>query len=221
MRKQVVTNNGDTVEIDNMPNSCPFCALVIHPLVHFGVSGIDRDTMEVLMQCPDRECMKVFTAEYQRDSHLSFCWMGQQSLGYVKQRFFSEIVEGVSENFIEIYNQAYSAEQYHLNQISGVGYRKALEFLIKDYCILKDPEKSDKIKSKLLGSVIVDHIGNENIKNVASRAVWLGNDETHYVRRWEEKNVQDLKKLIDITVHWIEMEEETARLISDMPAGKN
>lgn len=27
------------------------------------------------------------------------------------------------------------------------------------------------------------------------RAAWLGNDETHYVRKWPEKDVKDLKSL--------------------------
>jgi hypothetical protein len=33
---------------------------------------------------------------------------------------------------VEIAQQASDAEQYGLDQIAGVGYRKALEFLIKD-----------------------------------------------------------------------------------------
>ena len=35
--------------------------------------------------------------------------------------------------FLTIYNQSLSAEDNNLDQIAGIGYRKALEFLIKDY----------------------------------------------------------------------------------------
>jgi len=52
------------------------------------------------------------------------------------------------------------------------------------------------------------------------RAVWLGNDETHYLRKWEQKDLTDLKNLIGLTVHWIEMEELTETVMKDMPAGK-
>jgi hypothetical protein len=31
------------------------------------------------------------------------------------------------------------------------------------------------------------------------------------------KDLQDLKKLIDLTVHWIEMEETTREIMTDMP----
>lgn len=44
-----------------------------------------------------------------------------------------------------------------------------------------------------------------DIKEMAKRAVWLGNDETHYVRKWEDKDIQDLKNLIDLTVYFISM----------------
>ena len=58
------------------------------------------------------------------------------------------------------------------------------------------------------------------IKAVAKRAVWLGNDETHYVRKWEEKDVQDLKGLIRLTILWIEKVKETERLLAEMPEGR-
>lgn len=44
-------------------------------------------------------------------------------------------------------------------------------------------------------------------------------DETHYVRLWENKELKDLKLLIDLTRHWIEMELITKELIIDMPEG--
>ncbi|MGF6947536.1 hypothetical protein QF028_000029 [Neobacillus sp. B4I6] len=40
---------------------------------------------------------------------------------------------------------------------------------------------------------------------MAERAVWLGNDETHYVRKWDDKDLKDLKNLIDLTVYFISM----------------
>jgi hypothetical protein len=51
---------------------------------------------------------------------------------------------------------------------------------------------------------------------VASRAAWLGNDETHYLRTWEDKDLTDLKKLIELTVQWIEIEELARDVVVDM-----
>ena len=98
-----------------------------------------------------------------------------------EKRTFSNIISELSPNFCEIYNQAYIAEQTNLMQICGTGYRKSLEFLIKDYLISTLPEdQHEAIKNKFLNNCIRDNISNINIKTVASRAVWLGNDETHY-----------------------------------------
>lgn len=95
-------------------------------------------------------------------------------------------------------------------QICGTGYRKSLEFLIKDYLISTLPEdQHEAIKNKFLNNCIRDNISNINIKTVASRAVWLGNDETHYTRKWEDKDINDLKSIIELTLHWIESEIRT------------
>jgi hypothetical protein len=63
------------------------------------------------------------------------------------------------------------------------------------------------------------YIKSEQIKGIAKRAAWLGNDETHYVRKWEDKDLNDLKKLITLTLHWIEIETLTEEVIADMPEG--
>ncbi len=60
------------------------------------------------------------------------------------------------------------------------------------------------------------YVDNENIKQRAKRAVWLGNDETHYVRTWIDKDIKDLKLLIKLTVGWIEHAIITELLIADM-----
>ena len=135
-----------------------------------------------------------------------------------KKKEFSDIINSISSQFVSIYNQAYFAEQINLDQICGVGYRKSLEFLIKDYLISKETEKQVKenIRKKFLNNCIQDHVQNDNIKNVAKRAVWLGNDETHYVRVWANKDVKNLKQLIDLTVRWIENEVETERVLQEM-----
>jgi hypothetical protein len=107
-----------------------------------------------------------------------------------------------------------------LFDICGVGYRKALEFLIKDYLIKKTPEKGESIKKKFLGKCIHEDVADAKIKTVSQRAVWLGNDETHYVREWTGENLDSLKKLISLTTHWVEMEILTDDFEFKMPQKK-
>lgn len=118
---------------------------------------------------------------------------------------------------MKIYNEAFIAEQGGLLEICGVGYRKALEFLIKDYAIKRHPDKQGEIEKKMLAACIKDYVSDEKIKKVAIRAVWLGNDETHFIRKWEGKSLNDLKGLISLTLHWIEAEILTENIFEDMP----
>ena len=52
---------------------------------------------------------------------------------------------------------------------------------------------------------------------MAKRAAWLGNDETHYLRKWEGKDLDELKRLIELTIRWIEMVELSDGYIEEMP----
>lgn len=139
----------------------------------------------------------------------------------LKKEVYSETINNLSPIFVKIYNEAFAAEQMSLLEVCGVGYRKALEFLIKDYATEgKEAVEAEKIKTTPLAKCIETFVPDVNVKNVAKRAVWLGNDETHYTRKWEEKDVQDLKGLIRLTVRWIEQEKETAKLLMEMPEGR-
>jgi hypothetical protein len=126
----------------------------------------------------------------------------------------------ISPDFVSVYREAEEAELRNPKLVCSPGYRKALEFLIKHYIIKSNPEKVEEIKKLNLGKCISDFVKNDKINKVASRAVWLGNDETHYLRKWEGKDLQDLKNLISLTVHWIDMEELTEATIKDMPEGR-
>lgn len=119
---------------------------------------------------------------------------------------FSQELSTLTPKFVEIYHQAEKAEALGLTELCGIGYRKALEFLVKDYAISNHPESKEQIESFLLGKCIADFIDNEKIKTLAKASAWLGNDETHYIRKHQNYNVQDLKRFIKATVAYIDSE---------------
>lgn len=119
---------------------------------------------------------------------------------------FSNNLASVSPMFIDIYNQSKQAETLNMQHIAGIGYRKALEFLVKDYSIRFHSDKSDSIKTMPLAQCINTYIDHPKIKTLAERSVWLGNDETHYVRKHADKDVEDLKRFISACVNYIDME---------------
>ena len=211
----VQTSNGRIIE--NFPKECPYCHNLIKP-VFLSSHEVNAITLEAIMICPDDDCLKAFIAYYDiSPSNKLASFTGRTSIGTLVSKNFSESINSISPQFVIIYNQAYASEQQGLFEICGVGYRKALEFLIKDYTISKNKEAKEKIEKALLNEVIKKYVDDIKIKSVATRAVWLGNDETHYLKKWEGKDLQDLKRLIELTVHWIEMETLTLEFEKEMP----
>lgn len=203
-------------KIQGAPDECPFCHKAITPNYLYGHQIVNM--LEVLLYCPNNQCQRGFLGLYEyasMEGHWNFT--GQTTQGTIVGKDFNDPIPLISSLFVKIYNQAYAAEQQGLLEICGVGYRKALEFLIKDYIISNLPSKKKEIEKKFLGNCISDYVDEVRIKNVAKRAVWLGNDETHYVRIWKGKNLEDLKMLIDLTIHWIEMESLTKSIEKEMP----
>ncbi|MBE7649280.1 MULTISPECIES: DUF4145 domain-containing protein [Flavobacteriaceae] len=216
---QALTFNGGNTNIgfDKDPNECPFCHKSITPRMY---QGFQKDKiLEVVYRCPDSDCGRIFTALYQKELIRGNTYQyiyKSSSVGTFVTNDFNENIKTLSPNFVDIFNQASKAESMNLNHIAGIGFRKALEFLIKDYLIKNNPDKEENIKKKFLGKCIKDDINNLNVKEMAERATWLGNDETHYVRKWEDKDINDLKILIKVTLHWIEMELLTEQYKTEM-----
>ncbi len=122
----------------------------------------------------------------------------------------------ISPDFKQIYLEARMAQAAGLDLICGGGYRKALEFLIKDYAISLCPEKAEAIKERDLNYAI-SCTDNENIKSFASRASWLGNDALHYLKKWEGMDLFDLKDLIEQSVLSIDQDVRRRTLLAKMP----
>ena len=201
--------------IDIYPNDCPFCHTKIIPTL---VSGIKTEKdLQLLFRCSNRKCDNGFLGYYEQQFQSGTYLLINTMIGEINKTNFDKIIYDISPKFITIYNESSHAEQLKLFEICGVGYRKSIEFLIKDYLILNSPGDQDKILKNTLGECIKQEIGNINIKKVAERATWLGNDETHYQRKWEGKSLSDLKELILLTIDWIIMEERTKRILNDMP----
>jgi hypothetical protein len=215
---------GHQHKVDKHPDYCPICHHSIEPK-EFGDGGsfyIDLmpSTIEALYRCPRHRCGHVFIARY-RPMGMYGGYGLNECVPYDLQRAeFSEEISELSPEFCEIINQARNAEHLGLSLIAGGGYRKALEFLVKDYAIRLKPTETEQIKIIDLGACIQIYISNSMVKETAQRAVWLGNDEVHYLRKWEDHDLQDLKQLIELVLNTIQGELIFAKMKQRMPQGK-
>lgn len=183
-----------------LPDACMHC----HKPVSFKFvtatslekhSSSERGFFAGVFLCPN--CEKYSIIEYQSKSKTSV-------YNIVKYYYQNEIninlplnIENVSPQFVELFKQSAVAESQGLVDICGVGYRKSAEFLIKDYAISKAPNKTEEIKKANLGTVIKNEFEVfPKIQTLAKATTWIGNDETHYIRKHDDKDLKDLKNFL-------------------------
>lgn len=217
---QAVAISGTSYICDRVSDECPICHFSIEPREVNTLIRYIRDIpigVEFVYQCPRSVCCSAFIARYRIDTEKNTLVFLESVPVAPREPDVPEEVDEISETFKEIYKQAMAAEDHQLNEIAGVGYRKALEFLVKDYCIKQHPDYTKEIEKKFLGQCIEEYVDNGNIKTCAKRAAWLGNDETHFVRKWESKDIEDLKRLIQLTMNWIQSDVLTREYEEQMP----
>ena len=194
----------------HIPTVCPHCGTVFQtePLTSFykkpKQSG-NASTIYSIYFCS--ACEKVFMARSIGSNTVNVASLSSiLPDGSIHVTSFSDIISDCSPRFVDIYNQSETAEQKGLYEICGMGYRKAIEFLIKDFAISNEPDASDRIEGAKLSQCISEYISEHRIRDLAKASSWIGNDEVHYVRKHEDYSVSDLKQFISVLVSYIESE---------------
>jgi hypothetical protein len=121
---------------------------------------------------------------------------------------FSPLISNISSQFSIIYNQALKAEHFLLNEVCGMGYRKAFEFLLKDYLIYVGKMTLEQAQKEYRLKVCIDLLEDDDLfRRLATYTAHLGNDFSHYYRKMADKEIADLKTLINTLVDWIDARE--------------
>ncbi len=212
----------ENLRLNVVPDQCPLCHKNVHP--KFVIATVYENVAQAVYQCTSLQCERLFIGTY-FDSQERFPGRRGFALRNVapvspEKASFPKIIADASPSFVEIYDQVIAAESMGLDQMVGIGLRKALEFLVKDYAVTEYPDKAGEIMKATLAQCINNYVSEARIKECAKRAVWLGNDETHYIKKWEDKDLNDLKTLVRLTVIWIESSLLTKQYMDDMADGK-
>ena len=118
---------------------------------------------------------------------------------------FSKEITTLSKEFVTIYNQSELAEAQNLDKICGMGYRRALEFLIDAYIRKNKPTETIDFNLEL-SKKINNYIDSPKIKTLAKKSVWLGNDATHIINKHPNRTIQYIKKFIKAITTMIDAE---------------
>ncbi|KAB2877410.1 DUF4145 domain-containing protein [bacterium] len=222
MEKYITVNYNGNPRALEIPNICPRCQQ--HVDIQTSQCITLKDTLgQAVFLCVNHKCNSYFIAYYDM-TQLN----GNELIKVVPEALrsdeFSTTIKSLSPTFIHIYSQAQNAKQLGLNHIFGPGFRKAFEFLIKDYAKSTIPDNDSKeipqIEQSFSGEVVNNYISDPRIQQLAKRALWLGNDETHYLRIWTEHDADDLLALIKLTIYYIESDILAKEYEKDMSPKK-
>lgn len=209
---QLLTTQGSQYgkyEIE-LPNYCPWCKSNISPSI---LSTTPFDTsnkgfpVSLTLQCPscNKHFLQTYKVNFTDGGYIYGLKMdNDKPMPETLFEYPSEIDE-ISKEFKNIIIQSSNAEDLKFDHLAGIGYRKAIEFLVKDYLIKCKNEDETKISTQPLGQCI-SNIDDARINKLARAASWIGNDETHYVRKHVDKDVQDLKKFLHALTALVSLE---------------
>ncbi len=205
------------------PSTCPLCKHSIKPVELSNHPFCDEEKhlfLSFTYLC--KHCYQTFIVLHKASTadHTVTC---STRLLYIEpnrftEQAFDQSVSNLSPQFVKIYNQALAAECAKLDELAGLGYRKALEFLTKDFCIYLHPDDAEKIKGFPLSKCIASYVDDPRIKTLAERSAWIGNDEAHYIRKQADRDVDDMKAFIKAMVYFVSMVLITEDAASMSPA---
>lgn len=220
LQAKTLDGQDEHFSIDTPPDRCPQCHTAVHPKLLSQHLSPDKYSAFLTYLCTSRKCLRPFVATYRRASpHGNNFTLRSTAPRTAILSQFPELIKQVSPTFCDIYGQVENAKADGLDQLVGIGLRKALEFLVKDFSKSESPEAAADIERMQLGKCIDTYVSDQNVLQCAKRAAWLGNDETHYIRKWTDKDVSDLYLLVRLTVNWIDNHMLTKKYISEMSGG--
>lgn len=195
-----------------IPKACPYCDHGIIPQIVYS-KCVDNPSKErfdsvILAQCPN--CNLFYILPYKvlgknKHSHNYLAEYNPYPCDIEVHLDVPSEIYDLSPQFCEIIKQTLQAEKLNLYHISGMGYRKSVEFLVKDYLIHFNPQNKEKISKMHLGQAI-NLIDNETILTLAKTANMISNDNVHYVRKHPDKDINDVKRFIKTLIHFITMD---------------
>lgn len=223
--------NGQHKEIVE-PNICPHCHVTNTPHHKWIIQTRDTDNVDCYIstwQCSNAKCNKVLVAQhklsganFQFTRFLNGLPKGPdwpKPILELKSGKLNKEGQAVQSNFIKTYLQSLEAENYGLDELAGMGYRKAIEYLVKDWAIHNNPDDREKIEKSWLGAAIKGYFEGD-LKEILERATWLGNDQAHYNRLFEEFDIEVLKELIDLIMVELDREYKKAHYIEMIKSKK-
>lgn len=186
------------------PMLCPICSAFVDGsrLDSKLFSGIGDSNMGfVKYRCP--HCSKAYIVAYEYDTEAKTTTF-RGFFPTATEVLESKLLIDLSPGFENYFNQAMRAEKAGDLELAAIGFRTALECLVKDYAITElQKDRNEVIQKKLFGA-ISEYLGERDLIAAADVVRILGNDYTHYERKYPQHDYELLKSYLQIFMKLVE-----------------
>jgi len=183
------------------PTICPYCGISTDAIIRSYIEmpfENGKKAVAIPLQCTD--CGKTFIGVYIKAGDiLAF----NTIIPITEEEKIHEGIKLISPRFAELHRQAFRAESRSDFNIAIMGYRAALEILLKDYLVNVDGVPLDDIKNKKLAQTIQDYTTDEML-NSADVVRLVGNSESHYIQEYEDFPFEQFKVYYNGFVKFVE-----------------
>lgn len=187
------------------PAICPYCKIGTDAPYTYKQAHSFNNHFLFFAICTCTACSKYFSFIYEHypEKELSYPVVyPPMSFTPYENKTLSEI----SPRFIDMYNQSLESEYNGHIELAAIGFRSSLEFLVKDFAIKELNKPFDEVSNKKLFDAISLYLKQEDLIKTADVVRILGNDYTHYKRKYPEHDFLLLKGYMDIFLRQIELE---------------
>lgn len=220
MAKRIQFQNSPNqyMEIQALPDVCPHCGkrIAAKYINSFIKTSDDGNRTKAIVYWFCNGCGEFFAATYFVNKDYPNNYVGYEDSvipPIMEKTVLPAEVLSVSPGFAELFQQAERAKNEGMTDLAGMGFRKALECLLKDTLIYLGQDETQVEKMTIAGAIEA-FADNPRLQRAATNARVIGNDYTHYKARYDGYDIETLRQLISITCHWVCMEIETENLVA-------
>jgi len=187
------------------PATCPDCGIGTDGVPNqLNYLTLDNNTYLFIATCSCTFCEKIFFYACYRNRDQSDNASMVCIYPNVDSTYSNNVLQNISPRFIDMYNQALRSEANEDFELAAIGYRSSLEILIKDFAIAELREPKDDVVKQSLFNAIKKYLKRKDFVNTADVIRILGNDYTHYDKKYPEHDFVILKGYMDIFLSQIE-----------------
>ena len=186
------------------PSVCPHCGLGMDGQT-ISPSFVDFDNGDKLMVqvCCCTACRRYyfFAVLLNRETRQSrFVFLYPQ----YEYMYFNKNLNRVSPRFMSMYNQALRCEGNGDTEIAAIGYKAALDILVKDYAINMLKVNKDSVKNKNVFTAIKEYLGTSDIIKSEEAVRALTSEYAYYEGAYPMYDFVLLKLYMDIFIKYVE-----------------